>query len=183
MNILVPLAEGFEEIEAVTIIDILRRAGHTVTTASLKNKIVTGAHSIQITADKILTELRFEEFGAFILPGGMPGSTNLRDHDRVMSFIQRIYAAGGIIGAVCAAPIAIGRSGILDGKKFTCFPGDEKEITHSKFTNEDVTVDGKIITGRSAGVTALFTLKIIELIDGKEKAESLQKRMFIKGDF
>ncbi|HPA64038.1 MAG TPA: DJ-1/PfpI family protein, partial [Spirochaetota bacterium] len=75
MNILVPLAEGFEEIEAVTIIDILRRAGHTVTTASLKNKIVTGAHSIQITADKILTELRFEEFGAFILPGGMPGST------------------------------------------------------------------------------------------------------------
>ena len=176
MNILVPLAEGFEEIEAVTIIDMLRRAGHTVTTASLKNKIVTGAHSIQITADKILTEIRFEEFGAFILPGGMPGSTNLRDHDRVMSFIQRIYAAGGIIGAVCAAPIALGRSGILDKKKFTCFPGDEKEITHSKFTNE-------IVTGRSAGVTALFTLKIIELIDGREKAESLQKRMFIKGDF
>lgn len=182
MEILVPLAEGFEEIEAVTIIDILRRAGHSVTTASLKNKTVTGSHSIQITADTIISELRHEQFGAIVLPGGMPGSVNLRDHDRVMSFIQRIYAAGGITAAVCAAPIALGRSGILDKKKFTCFPGDEKEIPLSQYTGEDVTVDGKIVTGKSAGVTALFTLKIVELIDGKEKAATLKERMFIKGE-
>ena len=175
MRILIPLAEGFEEIEAVTTIDILRRAGIETVTAALKSNPVTGSHNITVTADILLNEN--DKFDAIVLPGGMPGSTNLKNDTRVINIIKKISTAGGITAAICAAPIVLSEAGILKGKKFTCYPGYEEEITEGKYINEPVVTDGKIITSMGAACTPLFALKLVELIKNKKTALQLKEQM------
>lgn len=175
MKFLVPLAEGFEEIEAVTIIDILRRAEINVVTAALKSNPVTGSHNIKVTADIILGDN--EQFDAIILPGGIPGSINLKNDARIINLLKTISKAGGITAAICAAPIVLAEAGLLAGKKFTCYPGHEEEITGGRYIKEPVVTDGQIITSMGAACSPLFAFKIVENVKGQATATQLKEKM------
>ncbi len=177
MKILVPLAEGFEEIEAVAIIDVLRRAGLSTTSASLAGNPVRGSHAIPVTADEPLDSLQPGDFGAIVLPGGMPGSDNLKKNDTVISFIQSIHRRGGIIAALCAAPMVLGHAGVLAGKKATCFPGFEGMMTGATPTGAPVEVDGTVITARGPGCAIPFALALVEALAGKTMMKELRDAM------
>ena len=177
MNILVPLAGGFEEIEAVTIIDILRRADIKVITAFLDGNPVTGSHGIPVTADRKLSDLRAEDFGAIILPGGMPGSENLKQSTGVLSLLREIHAAGGLIGAICAAPMVLGHAGLLAGKKAVCYPGYETELKGANVQDSPVVVDGSIITARGAACAIPFALEIVGILGGGNLKDALRTNL------
>lgn len=177
MKILVPLAEGFEEIEAVTILDVLRRAGLDTTSAGLTGNPVRGSHGIPVMADEPLAGLRPDDFGAIVLPGGMPGSDNLKKSDTVISFIQSIYRRGGVTAALCAAPMVLGHAGVLAGKKATCFPGFESEMKGATPTGSPVEVDGTIITARGPGCAIPFALALVEALAGKTMMRELRDAM------
>ena len=173
MKILIPLAPGFEEIEAVTIIDILRRAGLNAVTAAVSENPVKGSHNIKITADITLNEN--EKYSAVVLPGGMPGTTNLKNDKRIISIITSVYNSGGITAAICAAPIVLAEAGLLNGKKFTCYPGFENEIKNAHFLPEPVVADGNIITSRGAGTAIPFALKLVETLAGSATSDEVKK--------
>jgi 4-methyl-5(b-hydroxyethyl)-thiazole monophosphate biosynthesis len=170
MKVLVPLAEGFEETEAITVIDILRRAGIDTVTAALSKNPVTGSHNISIFADELLDENK--EFDAIVLPGGMPGSNNLRDDDRIIKIIKKINSSSGLTAALCAAPIVLSKAGVLKGKKYTCYPGFESEID-GVFTDKNVVADGNIITGKGAGHAVQFGLSIVAFLKGDAAAKNV----------
>ena len=172
MKIIVPLAEGFEEIEAITIIDVLRRAGCDVTSASVGKNPVRGAHGIPVTADADIQSLKESDFGCIVLPGGMPGSENLKKSGKVVSFIQYLLTKNGYTCAICAAPMVLGHAGALHGKKATCYPGIEPHMTGAVPTGNPVEVDGRVITGRGPGCAIPFALEIAkELVGAKKKAD------------
>ncbi len=177
MKVLVLMADGLEEIEAITIIDVLRRAGVDVTTAATGENPVMGSHKIAIQADTGLDEVRESDFDAVILPGGMPGSANLRDSDRVISLIKTFNDDNKYVGAICAAPIALGRAGLVNGKKATCFPGFEKELAGAEYVPEPVMQDGRIITGKGPGCAIPFALKLVENFVSPEKSREIKEAM------
>ena len=178
MKVLVPLAEGFEETEAITVIDILRRAGIDTVTAALSKNPVTGSHQIPVIADKLLDEN--EEFNAIALPGGMPGSNNLRDDPRIINLVKKINASGGLTAALCAAPIVLSKAEVLKGKNYTCYPGFEGQITGGIFTDKNVVVDGNIITGKGAGHAVQFGLAIVAFLKGEVAAKSTSVGLTLK---
>jgi len=175
MKVLVPLAEGFEEIEAVTIIDLLRRAGIETVTAALTLNPVKGSHGITVTADVIFDEKT--DFDAIVLPGGIPGSTNLKNATRIINIIRRINSSGGLTAAICAAPIVLSEAGVLKNRKFTCYPGYEKDIPEGIHIKENVVIDGSIITGMGAGPAPLFALAIIEYLKDKQTAQKIKEQI------
>lgn len=177
MKALVPLAEGFEEIEAVTIIDVLRRAGIDVVSAGIGGKSVRGSHEIVVSAEYEINEINGSDFDAVILPGGMPGSAHLRENSKIISIIREIEGKNGTVAALCAAPIVLAQAGLLKNKKVTCFPGFEKELQGADNTEEPVMVDGNIITGRGPGCAIPFVLKLVEILSGRETADRLKKQM------
>jgi 4-methyl-5(b-hydroxyethyl)-thiazole monophosphate biosynthesis len=171
---LILLAEGFEEVEAVTPIDYLRRAGVEVTSAALgRGPAVKGAHGILVTADTVLASLVREEklspalWDAVVLPGGMPGAANLAASDETGAFLRAMAAAGKWVCAICASPaVVLSPLGILKGRKFTCYPGMEEKAAGNDspgalWVEERVVVDGNIITSRSAGTAGFFAAAII----------------------
>ncbi len=177
MKIIVPLAEGFEEIEAVSIVDVLRRAGLEVTTASLKSNPVKGSHGIAVVADRVIGGLKSVDFNCIILPGGMPGAENLKKSDAVLSYVKHIFSKGGYVGAICAAPIVLAQAGILYGKKVTSFPGYEPELEGAKYTGAPIEVDGTVITGRGPGCAVQFALEIVRILSGEKLMAELRKNM------
>jgi 4-methyl-5(b-hydroxyethyl)-thiazole monophosphate biosynthesis len=177
MKILVPLAPGFEEIEAVTIIDVFRRAGLDVVSACLQENPVTGSHGIAIHADTSLMAVDSASLGAVVLPGGMPGSKNLKDSPEILSLVRELHGRGAIVAALCAAPIVLGHAGILKGKKATCYPGFEGQLAGAEYIPGPFIVDGAIITGRGPGCAIPFALKIVEAIKGGRHFESLRDDM------
>jgi len=179
MNVLVPLVDGFEEVEAVTIIDVLRRAGCNVVTATLSKKEIVGSHEIIVTADRNLSDLDPSDFVAIALPGG-PGTKNLLASSLIIDFVREIEAKGGICAAICAAPTVLGKAGILKGKKATCYPGDEKDLGGAEYTGSPVEIDGRIITGKGAGTAVAFSLALAAALAGKEKAESVREKMQVQ---
>ena len=176
-KVLVILAEGFEEIEAVTIIDVLRRADVKVVGASLGDTRVRGAHALTVEADCRLDSVLGETFDAVILPGGMPGSKNLRDDPRVLDCVRRQQQRGHYIGAICAAPIALEAAGVLKGKKATCYPG--YELPSAKFSEERVVRDDKLVTSRGPGTAIEFALEWVSLLVGVDKAKQLRESMLV----
>ncbi|MFW5861741.1 MAG: DJ-1 family glyoxalase III [Spirochaetota bacterium] len=177
MKIIVPLAEGLEEIEAVSIIDVLRRANLDVTTAYLQKNPVKGSHNILITADKPLESLKPADFNCIVLPGGMPGSEHLKNNDTVNTFVKHIYSKGGYVGAICAAPIVLGHAGILYDRRATCFPGNEAQLEGAIIVDEPVVVDGTVITGKGPGCAIPFGLELVKILAGEEISNGLKNAM------
>lgn len=178
MKILIPLANGCEEIETITNIDVLRRAGIDVITTSLNNKLVKGAHDIEIKADTSIGEININDFDGILLPGG-PGYTNLRDDNRILEAIKKLYENNKLVAAICAAPIVLAKAGVIDKKKATSYPGCDKEMIGCVYSEERVVVDGNIITGRGPGVSIEFALKVVEYLVGDEKVRELKEGLLV----
>jgi len=178
IQVLVILAEGFEEIEAVTLIDVLRRAGVEVVSASLGDTRVRGAHAVTIEADCRLDEVIAQTFDAVVLPGGMPGSKNLRDDPRVLECLQRQQKEGRFLGALCAAPIVLEAAGVLKGKRATCYPG--YELPSAQQIDERVVRDGKIVTSRGPGTALEFALEWVRILVSADKAAQLREGMIVQ---
>jgi protein deglycase len=178
-KICIPLADGFEEIEAVTLIDVLRRAGFSVKTCGLNGLLVRGSHDIAVTADIPIDQALEGAWDLIVMPGGMPGATNLRDDERVGKLLEKTAKAGGYVGAICAAPIALAHFGFLKGKKATSYPGFGEQMPGAEYRNERIVFDGKVLTSRAPGTAMEFALAITELLAGIEKADELRKQMLI----
>ncbi|MCW3804822.1 DJ-1 family glyoxalase III [Plebeiibacterium marinum] len=174
------LADGFEEIEAITPIDVLRRAGIDVVTISITDSLtVTGAHQIMVMADKTFCGTDFSDADMLVLPGGLPGTTNLNNHKGLINLLLDASAKGKLIGAICAAPSILGQQNLLAQKNATCYPGFEDKLTDANYTGKDVEVANNLITGKGAGVSMKFALQLVELLKGKETAAELAKKMMI----
>ncbi|MBR2471937.1 MAG: DJ-1/PfpI family protein [Clostridia bacterium] len=170
------LAEGFEEIEALATVDILRRAGMDVGTVSVTGeREVTGAHAITVTAD--ITEINLDDVDAVILPGGMPGTLNLKASDKVQDAIKYSFDNNKLMCAICAAPLVFGGAGFLKGKKAACYPGFEPELIGADVVYEPVVRDGNIITSRGAGTAHLFAFEILKYFGKEKEAAELYKGM------
>lgn len=175
-TIAVHLATGFEEIEAITIIDILRRAGLNVIIISVTGEpVVKGAHQIAVTTDKLFADVDYESVDMIILPGGTEGAENLDRHEGLKSQIMKFNRSGKLIGAICAAPMVLGHMGLLEGKNVVCYPGYEKELKGASVGNTPAVVDGKLVTGRGIGAALNFSLEIVKILVGKDKADQLAK--------
>ena len=179
-KIAVHLAEGFEEIEAISIIDVLRRAELEVIVVSVTGKTdVTGSHQIKVTADELFEDIDYKTIDMIVLPGGMPGATNLNNHAGLRAQIIDFNKNGKPLGAICAAPLVFGQLGLLNNKNATCFPGFEKYLKGAKITGTATETSGNIITGKGAGVAIQFALKIVENLKGKVLAKELAQRMVL----
>lgn len=180
-KILMILAEGFEEIEAVTPVDILRRAGAEVVMAGLQSKMVKGAQGICVETDCLLSEFQ-EEFDMIILPGGMPGASHLKHSEQVLALLQKAQSSDKWIAAICASPsMALIKAGVLEGKKATCYPGFEKNFPPTvSFVHDRVVVDGRVVTSRAPGTALEFSLELVRLLYGEEKSDELSKATLIK---
>jgi 4-methyl-5(b-hydroxyethyl)-thiazole monophosphate biosynthesis len=180
-SVLVPLAQGFEEIEAVSIIDVLRRSGLTVTTAALSGSEVVGANNITIKADKTLSDVKNSEFDAVVLPGGMPGTTNLLESSELADVLKRHQQSSKLLAAICAAPWVLGAHGILDNKPSTIYPGMEENLPDScKKTNARVVKDENLITGQGPAVAIEFALEIVNELVGNETKQQLFQGLVCK---
>jgi len=180
MKVIVPLAEGFEEIESTTIIDILRRAGIDVTVAGLKEGAIKGAHGVKVTPDTVIDKVTADNFDAIALPGGYPGFVNLGESDQVLKLVREMHAKNKLVTAICGAPSVLGKAGVLQGKKATVFPGMENTLTGAQPSEEGVVVDGKIITSRGPGTAMEFSLKLVEVMAGKSTAEEVARNVLVK---
>ena len=174
------LANGFEEIEALTPLDVLRRAGVQVTTVGVGGDSIMGAHGIRVQADIPDTMYRDSSPDMIILPGGMPGSENL-DNSRVVDAALRAAARNdAYLCAICAAPMVLGKRGYLSGKRAVCYPGFEAYLEGATVTDARVECDGKVITSKGMGVALEFGLALVEALCGKEKAEQIAASVFAK---
>lgn len=173
-KVAVVFADGFEEIEALSPVDVFRRAGFDCSMLGLESASVTGSHGIQVAMDGVF-DGNLDAYDLVVLPGGMPGSTNLRDHEGLITALQARNKAGKYIAAICAAPIVLNRAGLLEGRKFTCFPGVEEQIAAGDHQTDLVVVDGNIITSRGAGTALAFVYALVDLLggDGQQLAHTM----------
>jgi len=174
-KVLVPLAPGFEEIEAIAVVDILRRAGVEVVMAGLIDNPIEGRNKIKVIADVSLESVKDEEFDMVVLPGGAIGTENLKKDKTVREILERQSKQKKFIAAICAAPTVLSAIGISDGKKITSHPSVRGELVKEKISNEKVVIDGNIVTSQGPGTAIEFALKLVELLFGKEKAEEVNK--------
>ena len=180
-TIFVFLAEGFEEIEALTPVDVLRRAGLSVQTVSVMDEqIVAGAHGVPVLADKMFAEINPEDAEMILLPGGLPGATNLDAHEGLSQLILDFAEADKPLAAICAAPLVLGNRGLLQGKKATCYPGFETYLQGAEYTAALVEKDGNIITGKGPGAAMEFAFAIVEKYCGMDKVNELKQGMMIQ---
>jgi 4-methyl-5(b-hydroxyethyl)-thiazole monophosphate biosynthesis len=179
-KIAVHLADGFEEIEAISILDVLRRADLEVFAVSVTgNMEVTGAHQIKLHADKLFEQVDYNDIDILVLPGGMPGAANLDSHAGLKTVIGKFNAENRILAAICAAPLVYGNMGILEGKQVVCYPGFEKYLKGAEVISAPVAESGNFITGRGPGAAIRFALKIVEKAVSIEKAEQLARQMLV----
>lgn len=171
-KVLVLLADGFEEIEALVPIDLMRRAGLEVVTAGVESLSVTGSRGVSVTADAEIASTDPSAFDAVVLPGGMPGSTNLAASWEVNERVITMFGENRLVAAICAAPpVVLGKAGILEGRKATCYPGTESYSPESVFVKEPVVSDGNLITAQGPGKAADFAFEIIRYLLGAETAD------------
>lgn len=169
------LADGFEEIEALTPLDILRRAGLDVRTVAVGSKVAIGSHGISVICDESADEVYLDRISMAIFPGGMPGSLNLDASPFTDKIINAVENNGGRLAAICAAPLVFGRRGLLSGKNAVCYSGFESELTGANVPDCDVVTDGNITTARGMGVAIPFSLELVKLVLGEEAAESISR--------
>ncbi|MGN1098517.1 MAG: DJ-1 family glyoxalase III [Clostridia bacterium] len=171
------LADGFEIVEAMAPLDMLRRAKVDVKTVGLFSRTVTCSKGVELKADLSMDEVDMKNCEMIILPGGLPGAEHLRDSEEIGEIVDYAEASGLYIAAICAAPMVIGRRGVLRGKKATCFPGYEDELLGAECTGEGVVRDGKVITAKGAGRSVEFGLALVEALCGREKAAEIKEKI------
>lgn len=177
MNIKVIMENGFEEVEAVVLIDLLRRAEYSVETISVAgSNEVTGSHDITVKTDSLLEEVDFNKGDMLLLPGG-PAVGKLVENEKVLELVRDFAGSGRLVAAICAAPLVLHAAGILEGKKVTSYPNVREKLTSVEYSEEKVVVDGKIITSRGVGTAIDMGLKIVELISGQDKAAKLAEKI------
>ena len=177
MKVVVPLAEGFEEIEFSTIVDILRRAGIDVAVAGLKEGIINGAHGIRIMPDTLIDKVSADNFDVIVLVGGNPGFVNLGWSEKVLRLVKEMFDGDKYVTAIYGAPSVLAKAGVIQGKKATVFPGMEDTLTGAQYRDERVVVDGKVITSQGPGTAMEFAIKLVEVLTGKGKAEEVTKQV------
>ena len=175
-TVLVPLAQGCEELEAVTIIDVLRRGGLEVVTAGLDGQPVKAAHGVTIIPDTNLDDALKNDYDAVILPGGLPGTDHLDGDSRIHELVRKMADSGKFVGAICAAPKVLGNAGLLQGKKATSYPGvlDKMDLPGVTYTGSPLERDGKILTSRGPGTAMDFSLAVIETLLGTETRNKVE---------
>ena len=178
-RVLIPLAPGFEELEAITLSNILRRAGVEVVTAGLHPGNVCASRGTLVVPDALLEQVMEEDFDLVVLPGGLPGADNLRDDARIVHLLQRTYEAGHLVGAICAAPKVLARAGLLQGKRATAYPGalDEQALEGVQASAAAVEIDGRVLTSRGPGTAMDFALALVEQLTGKEKRDEVERTL------
>jgi 4-methyl-5(b-hydroxyethyl)-thiazole monophosphate biosynthesis len=175
-TVLIPLAPGFEDLEAVTLIDLLRRAGIEVVTAGLHAGLIQGARGVRVQPDALLDEVMERDFDMIALPGGMPGAEHLKNDARVQALLRRLGAEGKFTAAICAAPIALASAGLLEGKQATSYPGfiEKLGLANTTCLDAPVVVDGKVATSRGPGTAMDFALALIELLVGRATRDQVE---------
>ncbi len=172
------LAEGFEEIEALTVVDILRRVNIAVKTVSITGEYkVTGSHNITVTADKLISNLKLNDAALLVLPGGMPGTLNLKECEPLMDMVKQFAQTNRRIAAICAAPTILGSLGLLEGKKACCYPGMEGQLQGAKVLKDEVVTDGNITTSRGMGTAIPFALELVRIFDSATEAGALKNKI------
>ena len=172
------LADGFEEIEALTPVDILRRAGVDTVTVGVTGKTVTGAHGIKVESDIVIDDTVVDGLEMVVLPGGLPGADNLRANDRVKELTVTVAENGGYVSAICAAPRVLGELGLLNGKTAICYPGFEKYLEGAKIADSHVCRDGNIITAIGMGASVDFALELVKALKGSAVSEKIAEGIF-----
>lgn len=174
------LADGFEEIEALTPLDLLRRAGVDVRTVAIGSKIVVGSHGIGVVCDLLCDEVNLSEVTMAIFPGGMPGSLNLDASPFTNKIIDAVLKNGGKLAAICAAPLVLGRRGLLDGKNAICYPGFEAELVGAKISDKSVVTDGNVTTAKGMGVALEFAKELVRIVCGDEVSNRIASSIMEK---
>lgn len=181
-KVYVCLATGYEETEALGTLDVLRRAGVDARTVSMTGEeLVTSSHKVTVKADEIFESADFSTADMVVLPGGLPGATNLDAHQGLAKVLKEFRNSNGkFVAAICAAPMVLGHLGILEGCNATCYPGFESHLHGASTHGNGVEVDGNVITGRGPGFTFAFGLKLVEVLCGKQKADEVAAGMLLK---
>ena len=180
-NVYVFTADGFEEIEGLTVVDLMRRAGARVEMVSISDGLaVKGSHGIEIKADTFFDDVDFGQADLLVLPGGMPGTLHLGEHRGLTKALVDFNAQGKRIAAICAAPSVLGDLGVLEGRKAVCYPGFEERLTGAAVERKEVVTDGNITTSRGLGTAIPFALELISLLLGEEKAEEIRKSVIFQ---
>lgn len=181
---LVFLADGLEECEGLITVDLLRRAGVEVTTASIHDRLtIHSSHHIIFEADALASEVDTASFDLVFLPGGLKGTDHLKESKLVAETAKEQLKSGKLLAAICAAPSALGQLGLLQGKKATCYPGFETQLLGAEYTAEPVTEDGNVITGKGMGATIPFALHLIARLEGQEKAVEIRDKIMYPFEF
>lgn len=178
-KVVVFLATGFEEIEALAVVDILRRADVEVDICSLNGEYVTGSHNITIKSDVLIENVEIDKYQCIVLPGGLPGSTNLRDDERIIEFIKDFDNKGKLIAAICAAPIVLEKAGIIRDRKVTSYPGSLENAKKVNYKEEVVVASENLITSRGPATVLEFAYNILNAMGLKEKADVLREGMMV----
>ena len=179
-KVLVPIADGTEEIEAVCIIDVLRRAGADVTVASVDGLQITASRGVKIVADCLIYDCLNTDYDLIAIPGGMPGAERLSDSDAVVRLLQGQRRKERLYGAICAAPaVVLEPHGLLEDRQATSHPSFTDRLTNQAAVNSSVVVDGNVVTSRGPGTAIEFALKLVELLFGKEKADEVAEPMVV----
>lgn len=175
-SVLVPLAPGFEDLEATTIVDLLRRADVDVVTAGLAPGLVLGSRGMRVQPDALLDDVMQHDFDMIALPGGLPGSEHLKNDPRIQVLLKRMAGEGKWTAAICAAPMALAHAGLLDGRRATSYPGvvDRMQLPGATYVTQPVVVDGKVVTSRGPGTAMDFALQLIELLVDRDKRKQVE---------
>ncbi|MFZ5802410.1 MAG: DJ-1 family glyoxalase III [Candidatus Omnitrophota bacterium] len=176
-KILVPVADGFEEIETITVVDVLRRAGAEVVLAGIRPGLLTGSRKVKVMPDVLLKDVRAEDFDAIVVPGGQPGVNHLKKEPAVLDVLKAMDRAKKTVGAICAAPLVLKEAGMIQGRSLTSYPGLDRDLSAANYSEEGVVVDGNLVTSRGPGTALEFALKLAAKICGEEKAAVLRKDM------
>jgi 4-methyl-5(b-hydroxyethyl)-thiazole monophosphate biosynthesis len=178
-KVLIPLAQGCEELEAVTIIDLMRRAGIEVITAGLDDKVVTASRGVRLLPDVQLDEVMEQEFDMLVLPGGLPGADHLDADRRIHALLKRMSEGGRYTAAICAAPKVLAHAGLLNGTAATGYPGvlDSMELPTTEISQDAVVIDGKVVTSRGPGTAMEFALTLIAQLLGEEKRHEVEQAL------
>ncbi len=179
-KVVVPIAQGFEEIEAVTVIDILRRAGVEVIVAGVSPNPITGRNGIQLVADRPITEVKASDVDMVVLPGGAQGAEHLAKCAATQQLLKEAAWQGKYLAAICAAPTVLSGLGLLNGKRVTSHPSVENKLGKVTYTDDRVVIDGKIVTSRSPGTAMEFAMALVEILIGKEKAKEINQSVLAK---